>query len=79
LRSAQSAPQVRPDVPGAGTENAGLNVVGINHDYNRARGCRGLRMGEGSPSTKSFEGLAERKGESFSKAPIAAGGVDIIR
>jgi hypothetical protein len=36
-------------------------------------------MGEGSRSTKSFEGLAERKGESFSKAPIAAGGVDIIR
>jgi hypothetical protein len=36
-------------------------------------------MGEGSPSTKSFEGLAEWEGKSFSMAPIAAGGVDIIR
>ena len=36
-------------------------------------------MGEGSPSAKSFEGRAEREGQSFSKAPIAAGGVDILR
>jgi hypothetical protein len=36
-------------------------------------------MGEGSPSAESFEGRAEREGQSFSKAPIAAGGVDILR
>jgi hypothetical protein len=36
-------------------------------------------MGEGSPSAESFEGRAEREGQSFSKASIAAGGVDIIR
>ena len=35
-------------------------------------------MGERSPSDKSFEGRAEREGQSFSKAPIADGDVDII-
>jgi hypothetical protein len=71
--------QVRPDVPGPARRTPGLYVVGIDHDFSRPRKAgRALRMGEGSPSAKSFEGRAERRGQSFSKAPIA-GGVDIIR
>jgi hypothetical protein len=72
--------QVRPDVPGPGTKNAGGSMSsGRSRIQPAPLGGRALRMGEPSPSAKSFEGRAVWEGQSFSKAPIVAGGVDIIR